>query len=91
MLTTSMHQALALQFADRCWITAQTIPSEHPGWTVVWIRQGPLQKTFGGFPIARLLEIKIHGLAVAINCPEQVKPTPADANKCLIDVPGGRF
>jgi hypothetical protein len=27
----------------------------------------------------------------AVNCPEQVQPTPGDPNESFIDVPGGRF
>src|SRR5215467_939668 len=91
MPTRPMHQALTLQFADRCWITAQTISSQYAGRTVVWIRQCLLQKTFGGFSIARLRKIEIDGLPMAVNCPEQVQPTPGNANESFIHVPGGRF
>jgi hypothetical protein len=73
-----MHQALPLQFAYRGWITAQTIPSEDAWRTVVSIRQRLLQETFSGFPIARLRKIEIHGLPVAVDCTEQVQPTPGN-------------
>src|SRR5262249_38399351 len=91
MPTRTMHQALAFQFADGCWITAQTIPSQYAGRTVVWIRQCLLQETFGAFPIARFRKIEIDGLPMAVNCPEQVQPMPGNANESFIHMPGGRF
>jgi hypothetical protein len=45
----------------------------------------------GGFPITSLRKIEIHGLPVAVNCPEQVQPTPRNPNESFIDVPGRRF
>src|SRR5215471_337048 len=69
----------------------QTILSQDAGWAVVWIYQGLLQEAFGGFPIARLGKIETHGLSVAIDCPEQVQPTPGDPNEGFIHVPSGRF
>jgi hypothetical protein len=89
--TRLMHQALTLQFADRCWITAQTIPSEDARRTVVSIRQCLLQETFGGFPVARLRKIEIHGLPMAVDCREQVQPTPGNPNEGFIEVLSGRF
>ena len=54
MPTRLTDQPLTLQFANRCWVAAQTIPTEDARRTVVSIRQCLLQETFGGFPIARL-------------------------------------
>jgi hypothetical protein len=86
-----MDQAVSLQFADGCWITAETIPRDNARRPVVWIRQSLLQKAFRGFPITRFRKVEIHGLPVTVHCPEQVQPTTANPNERFVDVPSGRL
>ena len=84
--------ASSLELAVRGWLLDKLRRSSRDDARrpVVWIRQCLLQ-AFGGFAIARFRKAEIHGLAVAVHCPEQVQPMSGDPIEGFIDLPGGRF
>src|SRR5215472_8067886 len=66
------HAALDLQFSNRRRITSQPVSGKHLWRWIVRIGHRSSQEQLGGFAIARLRQVEIHGLALAVHRPEQV-------------------
>src|SRR5688500_8191000 len=49
--------------------------------------EGSAQEPFGGRKIAPLAEPELDRVAMAVNCSVKIRPTPADFDICLVDVP----
>jgi hypothetical protein len=45
------------------------------------------QEPFGGSEVSPLAEPELNRVAIAVDSPVQVHPSPADFDKCLIDMP----
>ena len=85
------HAALGLQFSNRRWIAPQAVSGKHVWRRVVGIGHRPFKEELGGFAIARLRQVDVHSLAVAVHRAEQVHLFTGDPDKGLIHVPGRGF
>jgi hypothetical protein len=67
------------------------VSGKHVWRRIVGIGHHPSQEELGGFAIARLRPVEIHGLAVAVHRAEQGHLFTGDANERLVHVPRRGF
>jgi hypothetical protein len=67
-LTASLrHTPFGLELTNGRWVTPQSVSRENVRWWVVGVRQYFLQEQLGGLAVARLGEVEVDRLAMAIH------------------------
>src|SRR5215472_17935452 len=85
------HAVLDLQFSNRRRITSQAVSGKHVWRWIVRIGHRSSQEQLGGFAIARLRQVEIYGLALAVHRAEKVHLFTGDSNERLVHVPRREF